>query len=292
MLKTKFKKYGVGALAAAMATVGLAGCTGSNSTNATETITIGYVNWAECVAASNIWKNILEDQGYDVKLTQLDVAPLYVGLSTGDVDIFLDAWLPATDAEYWAKYQDDIYDAGIWYEAPAKIGLTVPSYVTIESIEEFEEAGNLFDNQIVGIDPGAGSMLVTQEAMEHYGLDSVTLVQGSETAMMAALDKAYDDGEWIAITGWSPHWMFAAYELKYLEDPDGAFGVEEEIHTLMNKDFALENPDLTTMLETFSMNDDEIGSVEKLINDGMDASEAAKQWILDNQTSVSTWLGE
>ena len=64
-------------------------------------IKIGMVNWAECVANSNLWKVILEDLGYQVKLTQLDAAPLYLGLEKGDLDIFLDAWLPITHETYW-----------------------------------------------------------------------------------------------------------------------------------------------------------------------------------------------
>ena len=50
--------------------------------------------------------------------------------------------------------------------------------------------------------------------------------------MTVALGQAIKNNEDIVITGWSPHWMFAKYDLKYLADPKGTMGGEEAIHTM------------------------------------------------------------
>lgn len=254
-------------------------------------VDIGYVNWAECVAVSNLWKVILEEEGYNVKLTQLDVAPLFVGLNKGDIDVFMDSWLPITHETYWEKYKENLEDYGIWYEESAKIGIVVPEYVNIDSIGDLKNNADKFESEIIGIDPGAGIMKAADRANEDYGLD-FEVVQGSEPAMMAALDKAYDDEDWIAITGWSPHWMFAKYELKYLQDPEKSFGKEEEIHILANKNFSEEQPEVAAMLKKFKMTDKQIGSLEGLINEGMEPTDAAKQWKQDNQDVIDTWMSE
>ena len=253
------------------------------------TVKIGMVNWAECVAASNLWKVILEDQGYEVELTQLDAAPLYVGLDKGDLDFFLDSWLPITHETYWNEYKDNLDDYGIWYEEDAKIGIVVPQYVTIDSIGELAANKDQFSGQIIGIDPGAGIMKASNAANETYGL-GFEVVQGSEAAMMAAMEKAYKNEEWIAITGWSPHWMFARYDLKYLEDPELSFGEAEQIHTLANKNFTTEQPEVAEMLKKFSMSDAQIGSLEALIVDGMDPEDAAKQWASENEDVIKNWI--
>lgn len=266
----------------------VAGC-GTTTSEDKGTVKIGYVNWAECVAVSNLWQVILEDQGYTVELTQLDVAPLFVGLSEGDIDVFMDSWLPITHETYWTQYQDSLEDYGIWYEEPAKIGIVVPQYVTIDSIEDMKANSDKFGNEIVGIDPGAGIMKATDRANETYGL-GFDVLQSSESAMMAALDKAYADNEWIAITGWSPHWMFAEYDLKYLDDPEGEYGASEEIHILANKDFSSAQPEVAEMLKNFTMSDQQIGSLEALINEGMTPTEAAEQWISENQDVVDGWI--
>lgn len=267
----------------------IAGCSNSTASEDKGTVKIGYVNWAECVAVSNLWQVILEDQGYTVELTQLDVAPLFVGLSEGDLDVFMDSWLPITHETYWTEYQDSLEDYGTWYEGSAKIGIVVPQYVTIDSIDEMKDESDKFGNQIVGIDPGAGIMKATDRANESYDL-GFEVLQSSESAMMAALDKAYQNNEWIAITGWSPHWMFAEYDLKYLDDPKGEYGESEEIHTLANKEFSTQQPKVAAMLKNFSMSDQQIGSLEALINGGMTPTEAAQQWIEENQDVVDSWI--
>ena len=69
-------------------------------------ITIGYIPWDEAIAASYLWKNILEDQGYEVELKNVEVGRDLPGAGGGDVDLFLDSWLPQTHASYWARYGD------------------------------------------------------------------------------------------------------------------------------------------------------------------------------------------
>ena len=91
------------------------------------------------------------------------------------------------------------------------------------------------DYEIIGIEPGAGIMKLTKTAIEDYGLDDWKLVEGSSAAMVAELKKAYDNKEPIIVTGWSPHWMFSSFDLKYLEDPNGSFGGAEDINTLAQK---------------------------------------------------------
>jgi len=290
------KKLLVVALVAIFA-LSVVGCTdqsapeeGREQSEQKGTIEIGMVNWAECVANSNLWKVILEDMGYKVNLTQLEAAPLYLGLNKGDIDVFLDAWLPITQGRYWEEYQGNLEDLGIWYPG-ARIGLVVPQYVDINSIEELAENKDKFGGEIIGIDPGAGIMLATERALEDYGLD-FKVIQGSEAAMLSALKKAYEKGECIVVTGWTPHWKFAEYDLKFLDDPKLSYGEAEQLHVLANKDFSNKFPEVAEMLKKFSLNDDQIGSLEALINEGMAPEKAARQWIEDNRELVNSWIAQ
>lgn len=291
-LLSKLRKRGLIYGLAVLLVVGLvAGCgnTGSNETGTDKTINIGYVNWAECVAVSNLWKNILEEKGYTVNLTSLDVAPLFVGLSKGELDFFMDAWLPITHKTYWDTHKDKLDDYGIWYQAEAKIGLVVPKYMDINSVGDLNSIKTELNGKITGIDPGAGIMKAAATAVQEYGLD-YEVIQSSEAAMLATLDKAYRSNEPVVVTGWSPHWKFAKYELKYLEDPKKAFGEAEEIHIIANKEFTTQNPEVAQMLKTFKMNDQQIGELEGLINEGMKPEEAAGKWIGENRALVDSWL--
>lgn len=290
LLKNQWKRGLILAMAA-MLTMGLvAGCgTTPSKPSEKKTVNIGYVNWAEDVAISNVWKVLLEEKGYEVNLKSLEVAPLFVGLSKGDLDVFMDTWLPTTHQTYWDKYKDNLDDYGIWYTSEAKMGLVVPKYVDIKSIEELNAKKDQFGGKIIGIDPGAGLMTATKKAVGDYGL-GYEVVQSSEAAMLTALDKAYRDQKPIVVTGWSPHWMFAKYDLKYLEDSKKSYGGTEEIHTLANKEFTKKNPEVANMLKKFKLDDQQIGNLESLINGGMQPEEAAKQWIKDNRVLVDSWM--
>jgi glycine betaine/proline transport system substrate-binding protein len=66
--------------------------------------------------------------------------------------------------------------------------------------------------------------------------------------MTAALDRAVRRDEWIVVTGWSPHWKFGAYELRYLEDPRGALGGAEHIDALTRNGFYQDNVEVASMV--------------------------------------------
>ncbi|KLU62536.1 glycine betaine-binding protein OpuAC precursor [Peptococcaceae bacterium CEB3] len=270
----------------------LSGCSpqaGSQAGVGKPTVKIGYVNWQEDIAVTYLWQVLLQEKGYDVQLRNLDVAPLYVGLSRGDLDLFLDAWLPVTQRTYWQRYRGKLEDLGVWYEGEAKVGLVVPQYVTINSIADLNKSQARFGGKIIGIDPGAGEMKTVEQAVKGYGLN-YQLIPGSEAAMLAALGKAYREKQWIVVTGWSPHWMFAKYRLKYLADPKISFGQAENLHVLANKSFARKQPAVVNLLKNFKLSDRQVGSLESLLNTGMPPRDAAKKWLTDNQATVKEWL--
>src|SRR5690606_8923039 len=64
-------------------------------------IEIGWIPWDEAIAVTNMWAYVLEEGGMDVEVgSPLEVGPLYSALASGDIDLFLDAWLPLTHEDY------------------------------------------------------------------------------------------------------------------------------------------------------------------------------------------------
>jgi len=88
----------------------------------------------------------------------------------------------------------------------------------------------------------------TEEVITDYGLE-YELVASSSAGMAAELRTAINKEEWIVVTGWTPHWMFARWDLKYLDDPKGVYGGEEYIGTLARKGLAEEKPGIYGILE-------------------------------------------
>lgn len=145
---------------------------------------------------------------------------------------------------------------------------------------------------IVGIDPGAGIMAATDEAIDVYGLD-YELEASSGPVMMTELAQAYENGEFVVVTGWEPHYMFADYDLKFLEDPEGVFGDVENIHTIARKDIRDDLPDVATFLENFFMTSGELGGLMGDMNEfGEDMTnlEIARQWMSENTALYEAWI--
>lgn len=153
-----------------------------------------------------------------------------------------------------------------------------------------DSIGEQLDYEIVGIDPGAGIMQLTiDEVLPGYGLDNWEVVEGSGSAMTAALKKAYDKEEPIIITGWSPHWKFASFDLKYLEDPKGLYGGAEDVNTIVRQGLKEDHPDAYKLLDQFNWEPEHIETVMNLIQEGKEPADAAAQWVSENEELVSKW---
>ncbi|MEO3945825.1 glycine betaine ABC transporter substrate-binding protein [Gorillibacterium sp. CAU 1737] len=150
--------------------------------------------------------------------------------------------------------------------------------------------GGQVRHQIIGIDPGAGLTKQTKEAMDEYSLSDWKLVEGSGAAMAAALEKAYKNEKPIIVTGWTPHWMFAKYKLKYLEDPKGAYGEDEAIHTIVRNGLKDDAPSAYAMLDRFEWTPEEMAVVMNAITEGAKPEAAAAKWVDDNAAKVDTWV--
>lgn len=265
-----------------------AGCVGE-TTEPQKEISIGYVTWDCAIASTHVMQEVFRDAGYKVNTVAVDAGPLYAGLANGDIDFTTTAWLPFTHKMYWEEYGDQLDYVQKNIPGEARIGLVVPQYVTIDSIEEMNGVADKFDGKIIGIEPGAGIMQATEDAIVEYDLN-YELVASSSAGMAAELRSAYKDEEWIVVTGWSPHWKFGRFDLKFLEDPLGAYGEAEDIVTVARVGLKTDDPEAYAILERFQWNADEIAKVMTTIEEGTPPEEAARAWVEANPDMVNYWI--
>lgn len=149
--------------------------------------------------------------------------------------------------------------------------------------------GEELEYTITGIEPGAGLTGMTHTALEEYeNLEGWELEESSTASMMTALGEAIDDEEPIIITGWTPHWMFSAYDLKFLEDPKGSLGGPENIQTVARLGFEEDMPEAYKILDAFEWELEDLQSVMYAAQD-IPFEEAAQNWIDENQDKVDQW---
>lgn len=261
--------------------IGVIASCGTGTANNDKKVTIAYVNWAEGVAMTQLTKVLLEKEGYTVILKNADVAPVFAAVASGDADVFLDTWMPVTHKEYLEKFGAKIEILGTNFEN-ARIGLVVPEYVNINSVEELNASAALFKGKIVGIDAGAGIMNKAEQAIKDYDL-KLKLQSASEAAMLATLKKSIDANQPVVITGWSPHYIFSTYKLKFLNDPKGVFGDVETIQTIANKNFVIEKPKVAEFFKNFKLDDIELGSLMAALENNVSEKTAVEEWLNDHQ---------
>ncbi|MDA0524323.1 glycine betaine ABC transporter substrate-binding protein [Methanococcoides alaskense] len=267
-----------------------AGCVQQEDGTESKEVTVGYVLWDGEIASTNVIEQVLEKKGYDVEIIAVDAGALYLGVAQGDFDFTTSAWLPVTQENYWNQYGDQLVSVRKNLEN-TPLGLVVPAYVEIDSIAELNDNKEMFDGEIIGIDPGAGIMQNTENAIEAYGLD-YKLVSSSTAGMNAQLRKAIDDEEPIVVTLWSPHWSFDRWDLKYLDDPEGAFGQADNVETLARIGLEEDMPEVYDVLTRFHWTHEDIQSVMSDMENGMAPEDAAAKWIENNPEKVNEWLGE
>src|SRR5699024_6194587 len=143
---------------------------------------------------------------------------------------------------------------------------------------------------ITGLEPGAGQTETNEVAIDTYdSLTGWTQDLSSTGAMLSALDEAIKKEEPIMITAWSPHYMFAKWDIKYLEDPEGVYGEAESVHTLTRLGLKEDNPDAYTILERikFELEDVEEGLLEAQDREFEDLT---RDWVDDNQEIIEGWI--
>lgn len=261
------------------------------SAAAQKTVRIVYVEWPCAVATSNLVKAVIEERlNRKVDLIPVSGAVMWQSVALGEADACVTAWLPVTHADYKKATKDKLEDLGPLAKG-ARLGWAVPDYVTINSIDGLKGQESKFDGKIYGIDPGAGLMRLSENAINDYTLNDYTLMEGSDAVMVGALADAIKNKRWIVVTSWSPHWMFGRWPLKYLEDPKQSLGGEESIHTLARKGLKDDMPEVYAFLDKFSYID--TAQLEKLmaVNESNGKPlENAKQFMEENKTQVDTWL--
>lgn len=257
-----------------------------------KTIRIAYAKWSCATAASNVVKAVLsEKMGYDCRLVPMGAEALWLSTASKDMDGFVCAWLPSLHQHFYAKTEYNVVDLGPNMEG-TRVGLVVPDYVSVDSIAGLEENAGEFKNRIVGIDPGAGIMRMTRQAMKAYGISHMELAAGSGAAMTEILGEKIKKQEWVVVTGWTPHWKFAKWDLKYLADPENVYGAAEAIHTVVRKGLKQDLPRVYRFLDNFRWTPEDIHQVMAMIEASGAPYESAVKWVQAHPDKVEGWVGE
>ncbi|WP_339226994.1 glycine betaine ABC transporter substrate-binding protein [Oceanobacillus sp. FSL K6-2867] len=81
---------------------------------------------------------VMEQKGFNVELTPLDVGVMIESVANGDMDAVTGVWMPITHKDYYEANKDKFIEVGKNLDKGTMIGLAVPGYMDIDSIEDLE----------------------------------------------------------------------------------------------------------------------------------------------------------
>lgn len=267
---------------------GLYGCSSNaNGDNDEEkpTLVLGQTTWTSTIPPTEIMKNILEDMGYSIEVKEADIGVIYAGLSTGEIDIYMDSWYPQ-QIQYLEEYSDSIEQLSPIYK-DADAGMVVPNYMEdINDVEDLIGKEHLVNNEIIAIEDGDPAMDELQDLIDAYDLD-LKLINSSEGAMIAAAKASTDENKKILLYGWRPHSMFNDIGLKILTNekhPEYYSG--SSIHPIAYKDLKEREPNVYKFLDNLTISIDDMEDMITKIDNGADPVEVAQEWINNNQDKI------
>lgn len=275
--------------------MGVVGCSGSgdvapNTDGKKETINLGVTPYPQIEVITSILETAFEELGYGTERVEGDIGFMYLGMSQGDIDVYPDGWLPILHGNYIDKYGDKLEVGNTLYEQ-VTMGIVVPDYVEIDTIQELKENADMFDNKLIGIEPSAGIMLTATETLEAYDMgDDIEILEGSTPAMLAEVDNAIRAKEPVAFLGWRPHIMFSEYDLKVLEDDKGIWEYDDVL-SVMNPEFKNKAPQAYEFLEEFQITVDDIEDILLRVDlkEGT-IHELSVKWFADNREALDDVL--
>lgn len=251
-------------------------------------------NWS--VIAGLTLKQALEDKGYNVKVKDVsDLGPLYAAMSTGNIHLYPDCWLPNFHKAFWEKYEGKMEAIGDIYREKLPVDWTVPNYVKkehdVHSIADLKGKADIFDGKIFGYEPGTGGTELSLKALKSYKLeDEYEFITGSTAAMLGEVYSNYKRHKPIIAVLWRPHPIFAKLKLHMLEDPKRAFGGGEVIRVGVNKEFADKHPMLIRFFEKFNI---PLAEMENMMGrneeDNVSEKELAREWYKENKQKILNW---
>ncbi len=281
-----------------------------------EPIKLAINEWTGQHVTTHIAGEMLKAAGYQVEYTTAGYMNMYQAMADGELHAALEIWSSNVSEDYAKKVEagtvTEIGDLGL----DAKEGIAYPAHVeelcpglpAWEALKEcagqFATAetlpmGRLVDYPADWGTPGA-------DRMTGFDLPFKAVPAGSEGALITELRASTEKKSPLLITFWQPHWAMSAYDVKFVDVPDGEAACFEDpawgpnpnavndcgfaptrIFKATWSGFDEKWPAAAEILANYTLDvADQQPLMGKVDVDGMSVEEAVAEWMAANE---ATW---
>ncbi|MDU9392778.1 choline ABC transporter substrate-binding protein [Pseudomonas japonica] len=252
--------------------------------------------WSDIATTNAVARFLLEGAGYQTRVDSLAVPIIYGGLKDGLVDAFLGNWMPAQQGFHDKFVASGEVDRLARNLEGTEFTLAVPEAVWASGIKDFadlQKRAGEFDHKIYGIGSGAPANLSLQSIIDknQFNLGGWKLVESSEQAMLAQVQRAVKRDKPIVFLGWTPHPMNVQLKMRYLTGGEQWFGSSGSVYTLTRKGYAQACPNVAKLLGNLTFSQAMENTImANVVDNKVSYDDAAKAWIRANPALLDGWL--
>jgi len=309
----------VGALAGAVACLAVAG-TAMAEPESKDPIKLTLHDWSGQLITTNIMAEVLKKGGYNVELVQADYLAQFTGLKTGDVHVAMEMWettgREAMDEAIATGTVENFGETGMeaveewWY--PAYVKEKCPGLPNWEALndcaEVFATAETAPKGRYLGAPVTWGGF--DDERVEALGLNYEVVHAGTDAALFAELQSAYDRKAPILLWVYAPHWAQIKFEGEWIEfptytpecysdpawgsNPDMAYDCGKPRGPIWKVGWAGVKdkwPGAYNAIKAFNISNDEMAAMIAAVDlDGAELDAVVANWMSENEERWSAWL--
>jgi len=283
-------------------------------------IKITLHDWTGQYLSSNIMAQVLQKAGYNTELVQADYMAQFAGLEAGDLHVSPEIWeTTAKDimaASIATGKTVDLGSTGMsakeewWY--PLYMKERCPGLPDWKAMNACAEAFSIPETAPKGRYVGGPSTWggYDDERVEALGLNFEVIHAGTDAAMFAELESAYQRKAPVLLWVYSPHWAPAKFEGEWVEFPeytdecyaDASWGINPNMKYDCGKPFGeikkigwqggeAKWPGAYKIIRAMHMTDAEMNSMVAAVDlDGKSVDDVVADWMKKNEARWSAWI--
>lgn len=285
-------------------------------------IKITLHDWTGQFITSKIMGEVLKQAGYNVEYVQADYLAQFAGLETGDLTLAMEIWettgREALDAATATGNVENLGETGMqakeewWYPEYMKAKCPgLPDWTALKDpgcAEAFSTPETAPKGRYLGGPVTWGGF--DEERVEALGLDFEVVHAGTDAALFAELESAYQRQAPILLWIYSPHWAPAKFKGEWVEFPPYSVECYSDPSVGENPDLAYDCgkptgpiwkvawsgmkdkwPGAHDAVVAFNLTSDEMNAMVAEVDlDGQEVDAVVADWIANNQDRWSKWI--
>ncbi|MGI9316089.1 MAG: ABC transporter substrate-binding protein [bacterium] len=292
----------------------------AQAAESTDPIKLTLHDWTGQLITTNIMAEVLKSAGYNVDLVQADYIAQFAGLKTGDLHVAMEMWettgRDAMDEATATGKVENIGETGMegieewWY--PLYMKEKCPGLPNWEALNDCAEAFSIPETAPKGRYVGAPVTWggFDDERVEALELDYEVIHAGTDAALFAELESAYQREAPILLWVYAPHWAPSKYEGEWVQFPKYSAECYNDPSVGINPDLAYDCgkpsgpiwkvawagvkdkwPGAYSAIKNFSLDNDEMGNMITAVDlDGQDLNAVVADWLATNESRWKAWL--